>query len=481
MSPETLFPVSLKLDGKRCLVLGGGPVALAKLLPLMETGAVVTVCAQKPEAELEQLAKKGSIRLLSSPLKPNECASIFLAIDSGESPSDTALLRAEAKTRGFLLNSVDQPDACDYFTPAVVRRGPVQIAISTGGAAPALARNLRQLIERVLPQGLERLVIQAASLRPRIQALLSPIQQKGFWNHIFTLKALPDHIRPDSRQTRDKLLQTAQTIKDADQMAGEVWLVGAGAGAADLISLRGLKALESADVVLHDALIDKALLEHARRDARIMAVGKRCGRQSSPQEFINRTMVNFAQQGLKVVRLKCGDPFIFGRGGEELEFLKTYGITATIVPGVTAASVAAAETGIPLTHRGMARRVTFMTAATNPKLPEDTPDWKALLNGGTVALYMSKGRLPHLAQEIKDTGVSGHMPLCIISNAGLPGQCVHATRLDQLTQTASQLNTEAPLLTLVGETTDKIADRYEAPFGNQETATGNIKDYLING
>lgn len=452
MQPEALFPISLNLKGRHCLVLGGGPVALAKTKPLLGTGATITLVAEHLIPELGQLVKNGKAKHTGSRLTEAHCQKLTLAIDSKEQPSCSKLLASMAHQHNFLLNSVDQPANCDYFTPAVVRRGPLQIAISTGGAAPTLARNIRQTLERLLPQNLDRLIQRAGLFRDTVKSSLDADRQKQFWNRLFepeTMKSLPTTNDKDLDQALQKLLGDT---KDSRPIRGSVSLVGAGAGSADMITLKGLRALETADIILHDALLDPALLEHARRDAHIMPVGKRCGKHSSSQAFINRSLANFAKQGKKVVRLKCGDPFIFGRGGEELLHLLHEGIETDVIPGVTAAAVAAAETGLPLTHRGIARRITFMTAATNSTLPEDRPDWPALLNGGTVALYMARRSLARTLIDIESQGLSCQLPVMVISNAGTSESKVTQGTLSTLSAKVASLSENAPTLVIIGET-----------------------------
>jgi uroporphyrin-III C-methyltransferase/precorrin-2 dehydrogenase/sirohydrochlorin ferrochelatase len=452
MQPEEFFPISLDIGGQLCLVIGGGDCALAKIRALLRSGAVVRILADTVAPALRELIETGRVEHLRDELTENTLNGIILAIDSGEEPQYSQQIRKLCRAHRILLNSVDQPEHCDFHVPAVVRRGPVQVAISTGGSAPALARNLRQMVEGLLPRGLEHLVRQAAAFRPQVQSMLSMSQQKTFWNRIFALDQLADHIGSNVEETLERLNHQASCVQTETNSKGEVWLVGAGAGSADLITLRGLRAIEQADVILHDALIDDALLDHARRDARLMPVGKRCGRQSSPQDFINRTLANLARQGMKVVRLKCGDPFIFGRGGEELDYLKEQKVETHIIPGVTAASVAASVTGIPLTHRGVARRITFMTAATNSALAKDKPDWQALLSGGTVALYMARNKLDSLSQEMVLAGISANLPVCIVSSAGLAEQQVFTTTLADLGPQSELIAEDSPVLALVGET-----------------------------
>ncbi len=252
---------------------------------------------------------------------------------------------------------------------------------------------------------------------------------------------------------------------DDKKTMGIVTLVGAGPGRADLMTLAGLKALQAADVVLHDALVDPEILTFARKDARLIAVGKRCGKASASQQFINRTLVNLAKQGHTIVRLKCGDPFIFGRGGEELEALKEAGVPYEVIPGVTAASAAAADAGLPLTHRGVARRITFMTAQTGPNLAADSADWKALLTGGTVALYMARKNLGEILASITDAGFSSDLPAVLVANAGRPERVIINATIGTAAQFVSAIDGNAPMLALVGESVSSMSSSSLSSMG----------------
>ncbi|WP_308910261.1 siroheme synthase CysG [Pseudokordiimonas caeni] len=446
MQPESLFPISLDLRSRTCLMLGGGSIAANKAKPLLDAGATLRLVADHLCPDMAALMKDHPIQHVGALLDEAHLDSVMLAIDSGEMPAFADDLRRLTLARSILLNAVDAPARCDFHMPAVVRRGPIQVAISTGGAAPTLARNLRQMIERLLPHDIAQRVRRAATLRAEVKEKLSPAAQRRLWDRMFDLGRLAG-TEPD---LPDHLTEAEIAAAQGDGTPGEVWLVGAGAGSADMITLKGLKALESSDVVLHDALIDPALLSHARRDARLIAVGKRCGKRSASQEFINRTLANLATQGRKVVRLKCGDPFIFGRGGEELDHLQSAGIRTHVVPGVTAASVAAADCGIALTHRGVSRRLTLMTASTNDALAEDRPDWQALLTGGTVALYMARNKIDSLMTEMTASGIPAHLPVTIIANAGRADRHLTAGTIASLRATPPTLADDAPTLILVG-------------------------------
>lgn len=450
MQHDPYLPISLNLKDRVCLVLGGGPVALAKLKPLVEAGSTVLLAAHNPIKEIADLFDHKKIVRTSLPFDSKRFEGVLLAIDSGEEPVHSQSLRSLAKTHNILLNTVDQPEFCDYFTPAVVRRGPMKIAFSTGGAAPALARNLRQQLERLLPHKLGELVESARIWRPEVQRRLSPAAQKEFWNRLFSDKTV-QNICEESAHIEDCIEHLISSQSTSVEAKGKVWLVGAGSGNADTITLRALKLLETADVVLHDALLDPALLEYARRDARLIPVGKRCGKASTTQTFINKSLANYAEQGHRVVRLKCGDPFIFGRGGEELKYLKSRQVAVEVVAGVTTAAQAAAEELVPLTYRGKARRVTFMTGATSKNLPEDRPRWKALLDGGTVAIYMARLGLQDNMDSMLEAGLAPDMPAMLVAGLGSPERVSIKATISTLATQSANVPKHLPTLVLVGD------------------------------
>lgn len=459
MPPEPMFPISVHLQNQPCLVLGGGEIALTKTRALLAAGAEVHIVSAQLNNCLAILIADGRVLYAGKHLRGRLVRHARIAIDSGEEPAISPRLRTLCHRHGRLLNSVDNPEHCDFHIPAVVKRGPIQVAISTGGAAPTLARNIRQKLEHLLPKGLEHLVRHAARIRPHVKKALQPDQQRLFWNRLFDSESITRLALEDQNQTVKRVNEALIDAEMPDPMEGatqgSVHLVGAGAGSADMITLRGLRALESADAVLYDALVDDHLLTHARRDARLIAVGKRCGKHSSSQEFINRTLMNLARAGKQVVRLKCGDPFIFGRGGEELEFLQSAGIHTTVIPGVTAASVAAAEAGVPLTHRGIARRVTFMTGMTNAALAKDRADWNALLAGGTVALYMSRRRLTKLLAEMLAAGLPPDLPLVAVAHAGTASQTILRATIRLSDARIEQIPLNAPTLVIIGRAAEE--------------------------
>ncbi|MBO6506594.1 MAG: uroporphyrinogen-III C-methyltransferase [Kordiimonadaceae bacterium] len=460
MQHDPYLPISLNLKDRACLVLGGGPIALAKLRPLVEAGSTVLLAAHNPIKEIADLLDNNKVIQASLPFGSRDFEGILLAIDSGEEPAHSQSLRSLAKTNNILLNTVDQPEFCDYFTPAVVRRGPLKIAFSTGGAAPALARNLRQKLERLLPHRLGELVESARKWRPEVQRRLSPTAQKEFWNRLFADTSL-QNICDEGTHIDDCIEHLISSQSTSVEAKGKVWLVGAGSGNADTITLQALKLLEAADVVLHDALLDPTLLEYARRDARLIAVGKRCGKASTTQTFINKSLANFAEQGHRVVRLKCGDPFIFGRGGEELKYLQARQVPVEVVAGVTTAAQAAAEELVPLTYRGKARRITFMTGATSKSLPEDRPQWKALLDGGTVAIYMARLGLQENMDSMIEAGLAPDMPAMLVAGLGSSERVSIKATISTLAIQSANVPNHLPTLVLVGDALAECASQNE--------------------
>lgn len=453
LQPKHYYPLFLNLTGQTALVLGGDVVAEAKVRPLLAAGANIRLVANQVSHSLAAILEKTDAEILTGKFVSTHLDGVQLAIDCGGAPSCSAALRRAAKARGVLLNCVDAETQADFISPATLTRGPLQVAISTGGAAPLFARNLRQMLDVLLPASLGAVLTAVGGFRAKVKAILPSGKRKAFWEAIFdhktleTLQGLPEN---ELQSALEGHLSAAQNGAPAGAI-GTVTLIGAGPGHAELITLAGLKALQQADVVLYDALVDPAMIGYARRDAQFIPVGKRCGKQSASQGFINRTLANMAKQGKNIARLKCGDPFVFGRGGEEIEFLEAQSVPVVVVPGVTAASAAAADVKLPLTHRGVARRLTFMTGTTADALPDDKPDWQALLTGGTVAIYMAKKSLARTLADIQLAGFGAGLPAVWVANAGRPDKKIVHSTVGTLSADITALHTEAPSLVLIGE------------------------------
>lgn len=392
------FPAFFPLEGRRIVVIGAGEAAEAKAR-LFEAGpAVLERFADPPPAE----ALRGA-------------ALIFIAIE--DEAARGAALRA-ARAAGAPVNVVDQPALSDFYTPAIVDRGALVIGISTSGAAPTLARDLRGRIEAIVPAAYENLAALAQRLRGRVVARWPGIDaRRRAWECILRGAAGEQALAGDAAGAERA---AENVLGGATHVEGVVHLVGAGPGDPDLLTLKALRVMQDADVVFHDKLVDPRILDLVRRDARRVFVGKAKGAHSVPQREIEAQMIEAARAGLRVVRLKGGDPFIFARGGEELEALKAAGIAAFVVPGVTAALGCAAEAGVPLTHRDHAQAVTFVTGHARSGGAPDL-DWRALSAAKhTVVVYMGVDTAPAIARNLIEAGRAPSTPVLVVENGTTP-------------------------------------------------------------
>lgn len=446
-APEAIrFPIFLNLVGKLVVVIGGGAAAVAKARLLIPTGADIHAFTEQPCDDLIALA--GSITLRRRPPAVSDLHGARLCVVALQTLAETEAACALAREAGVLVNAVDRPELCDFIVPALVERTPVTIAIGTEGAAPALARDLRARVEQAVPPGYGALARLCGTLRQEaMQRLPTREARRAFWDEAVSGPAAEAALNGDL--ARSEVLLRARLDAPPSPWPGRASLIGAGPGDPELLTLRAVRALKRADVVLYDALIDPAILNLARRDARRIDVGKRCGRQAYRQDAINRLIVQHAAAGAYVARLKGGDPFIFGRGGEELWDLRAAGIEVEVIPGVTAACAAAAALGIPLTHRDVARSLHFITGrGSDGELPMH--DWTRLAaSGGTIAAYMAAGTMDRVAARLIEAGLAATTPAAAIENASCSNQCqLHATLG---TLPAALAGVEGPTLVLIGE------------------------------
>jgi len=447
------FPLFVDLQGQPVLVVGGGAVAERKIRLLLAAGAEVAVAAPRLTRQLRAWANEGRLRHVGDAYAAAQVDGkrlVFAA--TGDNAVNQAVFR-DAESRGVLVNTVDDVTHCRFISPAVIERGPVQIAISTGGASPVLARRLRSRIEALLPAGLGGVAEAARSLRSRVKRLLPAAARKRFWERVMADANLLrwSTMRPERvRIEMDRVLQGLRTSRGGDAAApGRVYLVGAGPGNPDLLTLRALQALGQADVILHDRLVPEAVLELARRDADRVYVGKSAGEHHCSQREIERLMVSEARRGRTVVRLKGGDPFVFGRGGEEAEALRRAGVEFEVVPGITAATACAAYAGIPLTHRDHAQAVTLVTGH---GAGETVPDWARLTGAGrTIAVYMGVQQAARIRGELLAAGVPKHLPAAIVVDGSLPTQTVLTGTVGRLPELAAGVPAGRPGLLIIGQ------------------------------
>lgn len=440
------FPMFLKMAGRRAVILGGGEQAAQKARLMLKTEAEILVVAPELEAELAGLVARGRIRHLreATPAAFENAALAFVA--TGDRAEDERL-SALARAAGVVTNVVDQPDLCDAFTPSIVDRDPLVVAIGTEGAAPVLARQIRAALETTLEPRLGDFVALAGRLRDQVAARIAPERRRAFWAWAFSGAPRRAHARGAEREAA-KLLKDAIAAGEAGEAGGFVSLVGAGPGSRDLITLRGVQRLQEADIVFYDRLVDPDLLELARRDAERVYVGKAPGLAAWPQDRINGVILAAARAGKRVVRLKAGDPGVFARGAEEAAACDAAGVPWEIVPGVTAASAAAAELGGFLTERGRYDSVVLTTGQSRPGDP--APDWASLARPGTtLALYMGVAAAPEIQAALLAAGAPAAVEAQIVANAGSPLARSWTTTLGALAETLRREEIANPAMILV--------------------------------
>ena len=449
-----LFPIFLDLRGKIVLVVGGGGVAKRKVTSLLDAGAEVWVGAPKLDESLQDLVTAERIRYLSGNFEPAwlDGAAIWLIIAATDQREVNEQVAHAATARKIWVNVVDDVALTAFHMPARVERGPLQIAISSGGAAPMLARHMREQLETQFDDAYGALAQLFQSLRVQIRAALPDLtRRRAFFDACLRGEALHLLRSGDTPAARAAIL-AAISAQQTLVPVGRVALVGAGPGDAGLLTLRALRLLNLADVILSDQLVSPEVLALARRDAELIFVGKKGGAHCTPQEEIHQEMLAHARAGKLVVRLKGGDPFVFGRGGEELQFLKANGVAFEVVPGITAAIACAAYSGIPLTHRDYAQSVRFVTA--HCKLSLDTLDWAALAQERqTLAAYMGVSSIDVFQDQLLQHGRDAITPFAIVENGSRKNQRVITGRLGDMAEISARAKVQSPSLLLLGEVT----------------------------
>ncbi|MDH0745229.1 siroheme synthase CysG [Pseudomonas sp. GD03842] len=452
------LPLFHNLRGARVLVVGGGEIALRKSRLLADAGAVLRVVAPEIGTELRELIdSSGGEQILRGYQKADLDGCVLVIAATDDEPLN-AQVSADARSRGMPVNVVDAPALCSVIFPAIVDRSPLVIAVSSGGDAPVLARLIRAKMESWIPPTYGHLAGLAARFRHQVKKLFPNVQQRrAFWEDVFQ-GPIADRQLAGQGAEAERLLQ-AKLDGAPPPATGEVYLVGAGPGDPDLLTFRALRLMQQADVVLYDRLVAPAILELCRRDADRIYVGKKRADHAVPQDQINLQLVELARQGKRVVRLKGGDPFIFGRGGEEIEELAAQGIPFQVVPGITAAIGCAAYAGIPLTHRDYAQSVRFVTG----HLKDGTSDlpWKDLVSPAqTLVFYMGLIGLPIICSELIRHGRSADTPAALIQQGTTTNQRVFTGTLADLPQLVAEHEVHAPTLVIVGEVVtlrDKLA------------------------
>lgn len=445
-----LFPLFADLKGRRVLVVGGGNVAERKVKSLLASGALVTVGAPEATNELLQLHEQGAIQFIQRHFEPEWLDDVWLIVAATDDRHINRQVAELATAKRLLINVVDDPELSTFQVPSIVDRSPLMIAISSSGHAPVLARRVRERIETLFDHSLGSLVALAAKYRPAIrQARPEMRSRRAFYDWLLDGPVAGALRRQQPSAAESTLKHELQ--KTPGPANGKVVLVGAGPGDPGLLTLHALRALNEADIILYDRLVSPEILELARRDATQVCVGKTPGEDhEATQARIHQLMLEYAKMGLFVVRLKGGDAFVFGRGGEELEFLRRHGIEYEVVPGLTAAMACAAYAGIPLTHRDHAQSVHLTTAHFSKSTT--VQDWASLAQEKqTVAFYMGVGQLDWLPGRLMEHGRSGDTPFALIENGTRSNQRVLHGKLEELTAQARQHDFKSPSLLLVGE------------------------------
>jgi len=443
------LPLFHNLKGRNVLLVGGGEVALRKGRLLADAGAALKVVAPEVDPQLSELAQtsQGSVQLRG--YQAGDLQGICLVIAATDDEPLNAQISAQAQALGVPVNVVDAPKLCSVIFPAIVDRSPLIVAITSGGDAPVLARLIRAKIETWIPATYGQLAGLSKRFRARVRALFPNVQQRRvFWEDVFQGQ-VAESVFAGKLQEGERLLEE-KIAGIAPRQLGEVYLVGAGPGDPDLLTFRALRLMQQADVVLYDRLVAPAIVELCRRDAERIYVGKRRAEHALPQEQINQRLVSLAKEGKRVLRLKGGDPFIFGRGGEEIEELAAEGIPFQVVPGITAASGCAAYAGIPLTHRDYAQSVRFVTG----HLKDGSCDlpWRDLVAPGqTLVFYMGLLGLPQICAQLIAHGRGPETPVALIEQGTTQQQRVYVGSLASLPALLAQQQVRAPTLVIVGE------------------------------
>ncbi|MFN4094219.1 MAG: siroheme synthase CysG [Acinetobacter johnsonii] len=444
-----IFPISLKLQQQPCLIVGGGHIAYRKAVLLYKAGAVIHIIAPDIDANLLQLVEESQGQyiqaLYPAQIQLNDYRLVIAATD--DYAVNTQVFE-DCEALKILVNSVDDPPHCRFMVPAIVDRSPLVISVASNGTSPVLSRQIRTQLETSIPHGMGKLAEFSGKWRAAVKAKISnPDERRVFWEDLYA-SPLKEQVFHDNLTEADSLIE--QALAEWKTPKGEVYLVGAGPGDPELLTLKALRLMQQADVVIYDRLVSPAIMELCRRDATKIYVGKARSNHAVPQEGINALLVEYASKGQRVCRLKGGDPFIFGRGGEEIQELFAAGVPFQVVPGITAASGCSAYAGIPLTHRDYAQSVRFLTG----HLKEGSPElpWDELVyQNQTLVLYMGLVGLEKICEKLIEHGQRPDMPVALISKGTTPEQKVVVGTLADIASKVEENHIQAPTLTIIGD------------------------------
>lgn len=446
------FPAYFNLRNRLILVIGGGEAAARKARLIAKTPARLRMVSEDFSPALRrEFLERGEI--FARRWRNADFADAALAFVAVEDDRDASRAAEAARRARVPVNVVDRPDISDFLTPSIVDRGAVTIAIGTGGAAPVIGRDLRARIEALAPQRLGALADIAAAFRPAVRRRIPKSRRRAFWERVLRGPAAEKAMAGDFAGARAAVTRALASWREDRnrEERGVVHLVGAGPGDPELLTLKALRILQDADILFYDRLVDPRILDLARRDAERAYVGKAKAAHAVPQAEIEARMIAEARAGRRVVRLKGGDPFLFGRGGEELEALRAAGVAAYVTPGISAAVGCAASVGMPLTHRDWAQSVAFVTG--HGARGEPDIDWKAFgAANQTLAIYMGVGRAGEIARDLLAAGRAPETPVAVVENGARPEEVLLRSRLDRLAEAVADAGIAGPSMIFVGET-----------------------------
>jgi len=443
------FPLFLDINERHCIVIGGGPVASRKVTSLLKSNAKVTLISPMINADIQALVDAKKISFLEREYQDEDISNAFLVVAATNDSKVNTCIASQANTSNTLVNVADNPELGSFIFPSVVDRDPVTVAISTGGASPVFSRQLRMRLDTMIPQKSGTLAAITEEYREKVKETFINIEQrKEFWetalNGVFA-----EYIYAGN-ETKARNWLDEQLNKKESSAIGEVYLVGAGPGDPDLLTFKAVRLMQQADVIVYDRLVSKAILEMGNSEAQRYYVGKEKSNHSVPQNNINQMLVDLAKSGKRVLRLKGGDPFIFGRGGEEIETLTENQVPFQVVPAVTAASGCSAYAGIPLTHRDYAQSVTFATG----HLRDGTVNlnWHQLTQKNhTIVFYMGLTGISKISEKLQEHGMNPEMPAALVEQGTTRNQRVHIGTIANLPELVETAGVRAPTLTIIGE------------------------------
>ncbi len=445
-----LLPIFLNIKNKKCVVVGGGEVAFRKATLLLRAGADLNIVAPVLSDELRKLCVDTNCAITAREFEQADINNAILVVAATDDLKTNERVSVIASTLNIPVNVVDQPHLCSFIMPSIVDRSPIVVAISSGGSSPILTRKLKELNEAMIPGRIDKLAELLGSFRGRVKSEINDFSARiRFWENVLDSE-IPELVYNGQDDEARSALDNWLTNPKNDRVGGEVYLVGAGPGDPDLLTLRALRLMHKADVVLYDRLVSPEVLLKLRPDAQKIYVGKRSADHAVPQETINEMLVRLAEEGNRVLRLKGGDPFIFGRGGEELESLAAAGIPFQVVPGITAASGCASYAGIPLTHRDYSQSVRFLTGHTRDG--RVSLEWDLLVKEQqTLVFYMGLAGLPDICDQLLKHGMPSSTPVAVIQQGTTQTQKVVVGNLDRIADLAVEKEVQAPTIIIIGE------------------------------